>query len=146
ALHGASVAIVRRFGVVAIEDLNIKAMTASAKGSVEQPGRGVRQKAGLNRSILAQGWGIFEQMLDYKLEGTGGRLVYVPAPYTSQTCAECGVVDARSRESQAVFRCVACGHSDHADTNAARNIQRGSTAFVEVGHSLPSDEARTLAA
>jgi len=145
-LHVASANVVSRFGVVAIEDLHIKSMTASAKGTVEKPGRGVRQKAGLNRSILAQGWGLLEHMLQYKLEGAGGRLVYVPAPFTSQTCAECGVVDARSRESQAVFRCVACGHSDHADTNAARNIQRGSTAFVEVGHSLPSDEARTLAA
>lgn len=146
-LHQASASIVARYGVVALEKLNVKAMTASAKGTVEEPGRAVAQKAGLNRSILAQGWSIFASQLEYKLEAAGGRLVYVPAAYTSQTCAECGVVDARSRKSQAVFECVACGHADHADTNAARNIMRGSTAFVEEGrHLKPSDEAITLAA
>lgn len=121
-------------------------MTASAKGTVEAPGRRVAQKSGLNRSILAQGWSIFADQLEYKLEAAGGRLIYVPAAYTSQTCADCGVVDARSRKSQAVFECVACGHADHADTNAARNILRGSTAFVEEGHLRPPVEARTLAA
>ena len=146
ALHVASTEIARRFGAVALEDLNVRAMTASARGTVEAPGRGVQQKAGLNRSILAQGWSIFAAQLDYKLEAAGGRLVYVPAAYTSQTCAECGVVDARSRKSQAAFECVACGHRDHADTNAARNIMRGSTAFVERGHPGRLDEARTLAA
>lgn len=145
-LHVASTGIVRRFGVVVLEKLNVRSMTASAKGTVEQPGRGVAQKRGLNRSILAQGWSIFARQLEYKLEAAGGRLLYVPAAYTSQTCAECGVVDARSRKSQAVFECVACGHADHADTNAARNILRGSTAFVEGGHSGPPVEARTLAA
>lgn len=145
-LHVASTGIARRYGVVALEKLNVRAMTASAKGTVEQPGRGVAQKRGLNRSILAQGWGIFARQLEYKLEAAGGRLIYVPAAYTSQTCAECGVVDARSRKSQAVFECVACGHCDHADTNAARNIMRGSTAFVEGDHLRPPCEARTLAA
>lgn len=146
-LHVASTSIARRFGLVVLEKLNIRAMTASAGGTVEQPGRGVAQKRGLNRSVLAQGWSIFASQLEYKLEAAGGRLVYVPAAYTSQTCAECGVVDARSRKSQAVFECVACDHRDHADTNAARNIMRGSTAFVEEGHRFkPSGEARTLAA
>lgn len=145
-LHVASTGIVRRYGVVALEKLNVRAMTASAKGTLEQPGRGVAQKRGLNRSILAQGWGIFARQLEYKLEAAGGRLIYVPAAYTSQTCAECGVVDARSRKSQAVFECVACGHSDHADINAARNIMRGSTAFVEGDHLRPPCEARMLAA
>lgn len=145
-LHVASTDIATRFGVVALEDLNIRAMTASAAGRAPAPSKKVANKRGLNRSILAQGWGIFERMLDYKLEAAGGRLVFVPAAYTSQTCAECGVVDARSRKSQAVFECVACGHRDHADTNAAKNIMRGSTAFVEKGHVRPFDEARTLAA
>ena len=144
-LHVASTGIARRFGVVALENLNVRGMTTSAKGTVEQPGRLVAQKRGLNRSILAQGWSIFASQLDYKLEAAGGRLVFVPAAFTSQTCAECGVVDARSRKSQAVFECVACGHRDHADTNAARNIMRGSTAFVEGGQLRSPCEARTLA-
>lgn len=146
-LHVASTGIARRFELVVLEKLNVRGMTASARGTIEQPGRRVAQKRGLNRSILAQGWSIFASQLEYKLEAAGGRLIYVPAAYTSQTCAECGVVDARSRKSQAVFECVACDHRDHADTNAARNIMRGSTAFVEEGHHFkPSVEARTLAA
>lgn len=144
-LHLASTDIARRFGTVALEALKIGDMTASAKGTVDKPGRNVRQKAGLNRSILAQGWGIFAAMLDYKLEAAGGRLVYVPAAFTSQTCAECGVVDAQSRKSQAVFECVHCGHVAHADTNAALEIKRRSTAFVEGGHLGRPVEARTSA-
>lgn len=146
-LHVASRSIAGRFATVALEALAVTRMTARARGTPDNPLRGRAQKSGLNRSILAQGWTLFARQLDYKLEAAGGRLIYVPAAYTSQTCAECGVVDARSRKSQAVFACVACGHGDHADTNAARNIMRGSTALVEDGHHFkPADEARTLTA
>ncbi|MDE0241926.1 MAG: transposase [bacterium] len=113
-------------GTVVIEDLKTRAMTASAKGTVEDPGSNVRQKAGLNRVILATGWAGLRQMLGYKV----ARLVAVPAHYTSQTCAECGAVDARSRRAQAIFECVACGHADHADLNAARNIRRRGQAHL----------------
>jgi putative transposase len=123
-LHKASKTIAQNHGTVVVEDLRIRAMTASASGTVEQPGRNVRQKAGLNRSILDQGWGEFRQMLDYKLAERGGRLVTVPAAYSSQTCAECGVIDADSRRDQATFVCRACGHAGNADTNAARNLLR----------------------
>lgn len=147
-LHVASSQIARRFSLVALEDLNVKALTASAKGTVDEPGRNVRQKSGLNRSILAQGWSRFATMLGYKLEAAGGRLVFVPAAYSSQTCSVCGTIDARSRKSQAVFHCVSCGHRSHADTNAAIEIQRRSTALLlaEEGKFIRSDEARTLAA
>lgn len=80
-------------------------MTASAKGTVEEPGTNVGQKAGLNRVILNVGWYALERMLAYKLEETGGLLVKVPAAYSSQTCACCGHVAKESRENQAVFRC-----------------------------------------
>lgn len=141
-LHVASTDLARRFGVVALEALDVKAMTSRARD------KGVRQKAGLNRSMLAQGWTRFAAMLEYKLEAAGGRLVYVPAAFTSQTCSACGVVDARSRKSQAVFACVHCGHEAHADTNAALEIRRRSTALlsVEGGHFGPPVEAETLAA
>jgi len=141
-LHVASTDITRRFGAVALEDLNIANMTARARGA------GVRQKAGLNRAILAQGWGAFATMLEYKLEAAGGRLVYVPAAFTSQTCSAGGVVDRRSRKSQAVFACVHCGVEAHADTNAALEIRRRSTALLlaEGGQLGRPVEARTLAA
>ena len=102
--------------------LQTRAMTASAKGTVESPGRNVRQKAGLNRVILATGWSGLRAMLAYKAP----RLLTVDPRYTSQTCAACGEIHAASRQSQANFHCVACGHADHADLNAAlhKNIRR----------------------
>lgn len=138
--HRASTDISNRFGLVAIEALNIKGMTASAAGTIEAPGKNVAQKRGLNRSILDQSWGKFATLLDYKLAERGGLLISVPAAYTSQTCAACGAVDAKSRESQSTFRCVHCGHTDNADRNAACEILRRSTAFmgVEAGVARPS--------
>ena len=122
--HRAALDMARRFGVVVLEDLRIRNMTASASGTLADPGRMVRQKAGLNRSILAQGWGTFDLILSYKMEERGGRVVKIDPAYTSQTCSDCGAVDARSRKNQASFACVQCGHRDHADSNAAKNIVR----------------------
>ena len=130
--HRAALDIAQRFGIAVLEDLRIQNMTASASGTVDDPGRMVRQKAGLNRSILNQGWGAFDLILTYKMEERGGRVVKVDPAYSSQTCAACGVVDARSRESQARFRCVACGHADHADRNAALVIRCRNTALLDM--------------
>ncbi|MHB8255110.1 MAG: RNA-guided endonuclease InsQ/TnpB family protein [Acidiferrobacter sp.] len=121
-LHQVSTAISQNHAVVVREDLKVRNMTASAKGTVEAPGRHVRQKAGLNTSILDQGWGMLKQRLDTKLQWSGGLLLLVDPAYTSQTCAVCGVVDAGNRKGQAVFPCRHCGHEAHADGNAAQNI------------------------
>ena len=112
----------KNHAVVVLEDLTIRNMTASAQGTVEQPGRHVRQKAGLNKAILDQGWGMLKQMLGYKLRWAGGMLLLVDPAYTSQICPVCGVVDAENRKTQAVFHCQHCGHEAHADVNAAQNI------------------------
>src|SRR5438552_1863952 len=72
----------------------------------------------LGRHISGAGWASFCAMLRYKLEATGGRLVEVPAPYSSQTCSACGVVDAASRQGER-FRCVASGQEAHSVLNAA---------------------------
>jgi putative transposase len=120
--HVLSRQLVGDFGLIAIEDLRIRNMTTSAKGTMVEPGSRVAQKSGLNRAILNVGWYALERMLAYKLEETGGLLIKVPAAYTSQTCACCGHVDARSRESQAIFCCTACGAAANADTNAAKTI------------------------
>lgn len=143
--HRASLELSRRFGTVVIEDLNTRNMTGSARGTLEEPGRNVRQKSGLNRAILGQGWHIFETLLVYKLEERGGALLKVPAHYTSRTCSVCGAVDSRSRKNQASFVCTTCGHRDHADSNAAKVILRRNTAsmLVEEGHQL-SVETRTI--
>ena len=116
--HRTSRAIAGMAHTVAVADLRVRNMTASARGTAEEPGSGVRQKAGLNRVILDTGWGAFRAMLEYK----AGRLVAVDPRNTSRTCAACGHVDAASRRSQAVFHWVACGHAHHADLNAAANI------------------------
>ncbi|UVO30199.1 transposase [Bradyrhizobium arachidis] len=140
--HKATTGLVARFGLVAIEDLKTSSMTASAKGTAEEPGRNVRQKAGLNRSILEHGWHQFETFLAYKLEAAGGRLVKVDPRNTSRTCNECGSIDARHRESQARFACDDCGHEAHADVNAARNILRaGTRPAVEVSFRRKSRRA-----
>ena len=99
-------------------------MTRSARGTRETPGRNVRQKSGLNRSILSQGWGTFLSLLEYRLERNGGRLVRVDPRNTSRTCFACGHVSAENRPDQATFRCVSCDYCDHADVNAAKNIFR----------------------
>ncbi len=123
-LHKVSTDIAKNHGTVVVEALKVRNMSASAKGTIAKPGRKVRQKAGLNRAILDQGWSIFSRFLGYKLADRGGRLIEVPAAYTSQTCAECSVIDIASRLDQARFVCVACGHAANADTNAAINILR----------------------
>ncbi|MBP32398.1 transposase [Methylobacterium sp.] len=131
--HRAALDIAERFGVAVLEDLKTRGMTASAKGTLADPGRNVRQKAGLNQAILNAGWHQFATILTYKMEERGGQVVTVPARFTSQTCAACGVIDARSRESQARFVCISCGHADHADRNAAVNIRRRwSTSLLDV--------------
>ena len=114
--------IARRFDVIRVENLHIKHMTRSAKGTRGDPGRNVRQKTGLNRGILASGWGLLVRRLEEKAPG---RVEKVRPAFTSQRCSACGQVDRDSRESQAVFRCTACGFACHADVNAAISIAAG---------------------
>jgi transposase len=112
----------RRFDVIRIEDLNIRGMTRSARGTVSRPGGNVRRKAGLNREIRANGWGRLARRLQDKAPG---RVEKINPRFTSQRCSACGHVDPKSRESQARFRCTACGFACHADVNAAINIAAG---------------------
>jgi transposase len=126
----ASTAIVRRFDVVRIENLQIRNMTRSARGTAGDPGRNVRAKAGLNREIMCSGWGLLVRRLQEKAPG---RVEKVKPHFTSQRCSACGHVDADSRESQARFVCTACGFACNADVNAARNIAVGHTVTARGG-------------
>ncbi len=115
--------VARRFDTIRVEDLNVRAMTRSARGTRECPGTNVAQKRGLNREISRQGWGRLVARLKHK---AWGRLEFVPAAYTSQRCSHCGHIAPANRKSQAVFQCVACGAGPcNADVNAARNIAAG---------------------
>jgi putative transposase len=117
-----STILARRFDVIRIENLHVTSMTRSARGTIDRPGRGVRQKAGLNRSILASGWGLLARRLEDK---ASGRVEKISPALTSQRCSACGTVDGKSRESQADFACRFCGYACNADVNAAKNIAAG---------------------
>ncbi len=114
--------LARRFDLIRVEDLDVKGMTRSARGTAGTPGRNVRQKAGLNRGILASGWGLLVRRLGDK---ASDRLEKIRPAFTSQRCSACGHVAAESRKSQAIFACVACDFTCNADVNAARNIAAG---------------------
>lgn len=108
--------------VIVVERLNVRGMVRSAKGTEADPGVNVRAKSALNRAILAQCWGLWLRRLKEKAALCGVEVVEVPAANTSRRCNSCGHISKANRESQAKFACEKCGHEDHADTNAARNI------------------------
>jgi putative transposase len=121
-LHKATTTISKNHAMVCIEDLQVRNMSRSAGGSIEQPGKNVRAKSGLNKSILDQGWFEFRRQLDYKLAWNGGWLVAVPPQNTSRTCPTCGCIAADNRLTQAHFACVACRFEENADLVGAINI------------------------
>ncbi len=115
--------LARRFHTIRIEALDVRAMTRSARGTVDQPGVGVAAKRGLNRGISRSCWGLFTARLQHK---ASGRVEHIRAAYTSQRCADCGYTAPGNRKSQAVFACQACNTGPcNADVNAARNIAAG---------------------
>ena len=121
-LHKLTTTISKNHALVVIEDLKVRNMSRSGSATVEAPGKNVRAKSGLNKSILDQGWFEFRRQLAYKLEWLGGVLLVIPPQYTSQTCSHCGCVDRQNRQTQAKFKCIACGFEANADHNAALNI------------------------
>jgi putative transposase len=130
--HQTTTYLARTYGVIVVEQLNITNMVKSARGTIEEPGKNVKAKAGLNRSIAQEAWGRTVTMLTYKLARYGGELVKVPAPNTSQRCSACGFTVPGSREDQATFVCKNpdCGFECNADWNAARNILH----LYRIGH------------
>lgn len=141
-LHKLSNAISKSHAMVALEDLKVSNMSASAKGTVDEPGKNVKAKSGLNKSILDQGWYEFRRQLDYKLDWLGGMLVLVPPQHTSQTCPKCGYVHADNRKNRDTFLCVSCGHTDHADVVGAQNIlSRAHQLLAHPGQDMPLSSA-----
>jgi len=144
-LHKLSHDLAERHAVFVLEDLRVKNMSRSAKGDAEIPGKNVRRKSGLNRSILDQGWSEFARQLAYKLEWRGGQLILVNPRNTSRTCHCCGYTDEHNRKGE-VFHCLACGHADHADMNAAKNILAAGHAVLagdQPGHADVEDAAQS---
>ena len=138
-----STRLVRDHDLVVFEKLRTKDMVRKPEPvpGPGQPGAFLpnrrRQKAGLNRGILASCWGLLASRTEQKAAASGAAVIYVDPRYSSQQCRACGHIASESRESQAVFRCVACGHQDHADANAAKNVLARGLALLAVPAQAP---------
>lgn len=146
-LHKTTTTISKNHALVCVEDLQIRKMSKTAAGTKEQPGKGVRQKSNLNRSILDQGWGVFRSQLEYKLEWNGGMLLAVPPQNTSRTCPRCEHIAEENRKTQVLFECVKCSYKNNADVVGAMNVlERGYRLLacgemVQLGHSKKQEPA-----
>ncbi|RZL22631.1 MAG: hypothetical protein EOP64_08250 [Sphingomonas sp.] len=121
-LHKLTTKLAKNHGLVAIEDLRVKNMSKSARGTLAAPGKHVGAKAALNRRILDQGWGEMRRQLTYKAGWYGSHVVAVPPANTSRRCSSCRHTAKENRTSQARFCCTHCGTTTNADSNAAKNI------------------------
>ncbi|HAO60100.1 MAG TPA: transposase [Psychrobacter sp.] len=131
-LHKVTTTLSKSHAMIVVEDLKVANMSKSASGTLDNKGRNVKAKSGLNKSILDQGWGMMADMLEYKQKWQGGILVRVDPKYTSQACFECKHIAKENRQTQAKFECVKCGYKANADFNAARNILAAGHAVLSV--------------
>ena len=143
-LHKISTTISKNHAMIYMEDLQVSNMSKSAKGTTEAPGNNVKQKSGLNRAILDQGWGEFRRQLEYKSAWRGGALIAVPPHHTSQTCPCCGHTDKENRKTQSHFECVECGYMENADVVGALNILERGRAIVQAKNLSGRDTAVAL--
>jgi putative transposase len=134
-LHKETTRISKNHAIVVVEELQIRNMSRSASGTLENPGKNVRAKSGLNKSILDQGWYEFRRQLEYKMRWKGGELRTVAPQFTSQKCSCCGKVDKASRRTQSKYKCTSCGYEANADHNAAINILAAGLAVTACGAS-----------
>jgi putative transposase len=127
--------LVATYDLLAVEDLQIANMLRRAQPvpDPDKPGRflpnGARAKSGLNRSISDAGWGDFLAILRAKAEDAGRVWIEVDPRHSSDRCEACGFADKQNRVTQAEFACRRCGHTEHADEHAARNILRAGLAL-----------------
>ena len=137
-LHKISSELSKNHAVVVLEDLKIASMSKSAKGTVENPGTNVKQKSGLNRAILDQGWGEFIRQLEYKLAWNGGQLIQVNPQNTSRKCPQCHHISAKNRKTQAIFKCQnsSCNYTENADYVGSLNIREAGLALLALGENL----------
>lgn len=145
-VHKVSTAVTDEYAYVAVEALKVKNMSKSAKGTTKDHGKMVKQKSGLNKAILDQGWGMLRQFLAYKLKYKyGTELIVVNPQYTSQKCSDCGYTHANNRKNQASFKCMQCGLSMNADLNASINIKAAGLAVLACGvDGMPSIQNATM--
>ena len=149
-LHKTTTTISQNHALVCIEDLQIRNMSKSSKGNCETRGKMVKQKSGLNRAILDQGWGEFRRQLNYKMTWNGGMLLAVPPHNTSRTCPCCEHISKDNRLTQDKFLCIDCGYENNADVVGAINIlERGHRLLacgelVQSGHSVKQEPTEVI--
>ncbi|MCP5162316.1 MAG: IS200/IS605 family element transposase accessory protein TnpB [Hahellaceae bacterium] len=140
-LHKTTATISQNHAMIVIEDLQVKNMSKSAKGTIEAKGRNVKAKSGLNRSILDQGWFEFRRQLEYKQAWLGGGVIAVNPRNTSRTCPCCGRIAKENRTTQAKFECVECGYANNADLVGAMNILAAGHAVLACGERVQQDRS-----
>lgn len=132
-LHQTSHVISKNHAIVVLEDLQIKNMSKSARGTLLSPGKNLNSKSGLNQAILDQGWGEFKRQIIYKSKWQGGDIILVDPKYTSQTCPSCQHVSKDNRKTQSEFECMVCGFKENADYVGALNILAAGHAVLACG-------------
>lgn len=144
-LHKISTQISKNHAFIVVEDLKISQMSRSAKGTEQEPGKNVKQKSSLNRSILDQGWYDFRRQLEYKQQWRGGKVIAVPPQYTSQECPQCHHTCKENRKTQSFFQCTACNYTAHADFVGSINILAAGQAVSACESNLKKDRKQELA-
>lgn len=143
--HKTSTILSKNHVMIVVEDLKISNMSKSASGTIELPGKNIKAKSGLNKSILDQGFAEFKRQLGYKLSWNGGVLIQVNPQYTSQKCNVCGHTEKQNRKMQSEFFCIECHHQENADINAAKNILAAGHAVLACGEiGLPNSMKQEL--
>ena len=118
------------YDAIALDGVKPSNLTRTAKGTVEEPGKNVAQKAGLNKAILNIGWAMFDAQLISKCIQRGKVIIRTSPHYTSQQCPSCGHTSRENRKTQSEFECVSCGYENNADTVGAINTAK--IAAVEI--------------
>ena len=138
-LHKTTTTISQNHALVCIEDLQVRNMSRSARGTSQEHGKKVKQKSGLNRSMLDQGWGEFRRQLHYKVSWKGGLLLAVAAPPHQSNLPELSLMWRKTnRLTQALFLCVDCGYENNADVVGAINILERGHRLLACGESAQS--------
>ena len=143
-LHVLTTRLAKNHGCLVIEDLNVRGMSRSARGTRERHGCHVRAKAGLNRAVLDGGFAELRRMLEYKCAWYGSRLVVCDRWFpSSRRCSACGTLRPQLSRRERTFRCAACGLQLDRDLNAARNLVWWAVAHQGTASAAGTGSART---
>lgn len=143
--HKISTALTNKFDMIVVEDLKTKNMSKSSKGNEITHGKRVKQKSGLNRTILNASFYQFVAQLQYKQTMLNDKLfIKVNTAYTSQECSKCGCRDKLNRPKQEIFKCISCGHKANPDIQASQTILNRGLQSFGVGITLQDSKLKAF--